>query len=62
MSIYTSAYLLVVPSLVLLDYQLQLSCVVSRVLIADTIHFALEHWAVHHCDLCVQPYICCSSC
>ena len=51
--IYTSAYLLVFPSLVLLDYQLQLPLVVSRVLRADTIHFALEYWADHCCDLCI---------
>ena len=62
MFIYTSVYLLVVPSLVLLDYRLQLPHIVSRVLIADAIHFTLKHWAVHHWDLCMQPYLGCSSC
>ena len=53
MSIYTSAYLLVVLSLVLLDHRLQLPLVVSRVLRADTIHFTLKYWADPCCDLCI---------
>ena len=60
MSIYTGTYLQYFPSLVLLDYRLQMFlCSFQSPYKADAIHSALRYWVAHSVYLCMQSHLDC---